>query len=408
VFPDTPGSSRGTLLPSRFRRGVPYPRRFAARQTLAAGTGSRRPKVRGIDGTLERCQATRAKGTAVLYGSESEESGKRCPALDSDLQPVRRLIIPSRTLPVLVSQRIMFPPMNFRTFAVYSAILSVTLSSPASAETIPNTTLQPSVWLDASTIELSDGDAVDLWGDISGNARSAFQADAARRPVFIEDGGQGFPVVRFNSILQPGGSANQLMRFDGALANTEDAVLSLYLVSFDPGTRSSATSRATVVNTRDNVNTQKGFLFGYSTEGTLLADYAHVSRTHDAGGNTNLQFTSYAERDLNLFSLTRTGLTSTVETFSDLENFSTTVNWTGFVPSGLNHTQIGTEGGSHYFFGDIAEIIAFEGTALTEEQHLQVVNYLGSKYDIQTIPEPASGLLACAAGIGLLIRRRRR
>ena len=37
-----------------------------------------------------------------------------------------------------------------------------------------------------------------------------------------------------------------------------------------------------------------------------------------------------------------------------------------------------------------------------------VVNYLGSKYDIETIPEPASGLLACAAGIGLLLRRRRR
>ena len=67
-------------------------------------------------------------------------------------------------------------------------------------------------------------------------------------------------------------------------------------------------------------------------------------------------------------------------------------------------THIGTEGGSHYFFGDIAEIIAFEGTALTNEQHLQVVQYLSSKY---TIPEPSSGLLACTAGIGLLIRRRR-
>lgn len=279
---------------------------------------------------------------------------------------------------------------------------------PAFAENIPNTTLQPSVWLDASRIEQSDGSAVDMWGDISGNARSATQGNAARQPFYFEDGGQGFPVVRFNSVLQPGGIANQFMAFPTPLANTEDAVLSLYLVSFDLGPRTSATSRATVVNTRDNVATQKGFLFGYSTENTLLADYAHVSRTHDAGGDTNLQFTSFAEQGMNLFSLTRSGFTSTVETYSDLENFATTVNWTGFVPSGLPTTQIGTEGGSHYFFGDIAEIIAFEGTALTDEQHLQVVQYLGSKYDIATIPEPASGLLACAAGIGLLIRRRRR
>ncbi|MGV3531512.1 MAG: hypothetical protein ACO1QR_04025, partial [Chthoniobacteraceae bacterium] len=135
--------------------------------------------------------------------------------------------------------------MIFRTCAVVSALFCVTLAS-SRAETIPNTSLQPSVWLDASRIELSDGAAVDLWGDISGNARSATQGNAARRPFFFSDGGQGFPVVRFNSVLQPGGIANQFMAFPTPLANTEDAVLSLYLVSFDLGPRTSATSRATV------------------------------------------------------------------------------------------------------------------------------------------------------------------
>lgn len=56
--------------------------------------------------------------------------------------------------------------------------------------------------LDAATIgvsqELSDGDSVSVWPDDGPGGRVLFQATAANQPVYIENGINGLPVIRFN------------------------------------------------------------------------------------------------------------------------------------------------------------------------------------------------------------------
>jgi hypothetical protein len=183
-------------------------------------------------------------------------------------------------------------------------------------------------------------------------------------------------------------------------------------VAFDSGARTAANGRATLVNTRTNASTTNGFLFGYGATPTIT-DYAHVgARTVSSGGSGTLQLVTLGVSDFNLMTLTRDGLTTTLRDFTDVDSTSNTDTWTGFTPSTLaNNTQIGTEGGAHYLFGDIAEIIAFEGVTLSTTEQDAVVRYLGQKYNITfaaPIPEPSSALLALTAGGGLLLRRRRR
>lgn len=278
------------------------------------------------------------------------------------------------------------------------------------AATLPGTSLTPSVWLDASQITgITDGQALATWTDASGNGRNATQANTLRRPFYHTGVANGLPAVRFNSELQPGGAANQFMAFSGSLANTGAGQLSLYVVAYDTGTR--GTARSTVVNTRPNQSTQNGIIFGYGAP--TVVDYAHISRSITEGGSGGIQNVPIGQTaSFVLLTLNRDGFNSTVANYTDLGSDSTSVTWNGFVPSTMTATtQIATEGGSHYLFGDIAEIIAFDATLLSQADNDAVVKYLGDKYDIifaSTVPEPSSLALGFVGGLSLLFMVRRR
>ena len=49
------------------------------------------------------------------------------------------------------------------------------------------------LWLKADSLELSDGDTVSVWNDVSGNAYDALQANASRRPIYEDNEINGFP-----------------------------------------------------------------------------------------------------------------------------------------------------------------------------------------------------------------------
>lgn len=296
-----------------------------------------------------------------------------------------------------------------------AAALSVGASF-ASADNIPGTSLQPSVWFDASQITsssdpvlsgLSNGQTLPYWPDESGNARNATQPAGNRRPSYRTNVVNGLPAVRFNlngDIGSP--DVNQFVAFPGALANTAASDLTLFVVANDSGTRSAnPSSRAVTVNTRTNSSQANGFFLGKGAT-PLTETYAHVGNAITSGGSQ--QLLPFNEDDFNLSTVRRDGLSSDLATFDDIGSANSSVTWTGFTPSALATTQIGTEGGIHYFFGDIAEIIAFEGT-LSATDYSSVVKYLGDKYAINAasaIPEPTSlGLLAIAALTG--VRRRR-
>lgn len=265
--------------------------------------------------------------------------------------------------------------------------------------------LSPSVWLNAGSITgVANGAPVPTWTDSSGNSRNATQATVSRQPLFFDSAGaNGSPVLRFNTQLHSGGTvANQFMAFPTPLANNANSILTLFAVASDSGARTTG-ARAILVNTRTNATTSNGFLFGYGTTSSVEA-YAHTGSTSGAG---SVQMAPIAASGFELLALERTGLNSRIFNYSDTATNTSSTTWTAFNPSTLTTTQIGTEGGAHYFFGDIAEIIAFERT-LTASESDQVVKYLGDKYLIATasaVPEPS--VMAFLAGGALILGSRR-
>ncbi|MBA3484512.1 MAG: hypothetical protein H0T51_22135, partial [Pirellulales bacterium] len=116
------------------------------------------------------------------------------------------------------------------------SVLAFTIAaSPVTAETIPGTSLTPSVWLDASDITgFNSGDLLPTWIDSSGNGRDAVQTNASRQPTYQASAVGGLPTVRFNINA---GDPNEFMAFSGALANTPASALTLFIVASDTGQR---------------------------------------------------------------------------------------------------------------------------------------------------------------------------
>lgn len=287
-------------------------------------------------------------------------------------------------------------------------LLAATLLARPDLQAATILDLGPTVWFNAGSITgVANGAPVPTWTDSSGNSRNATQATVSRQPLYLGSAGaNGTPVLRFNTQLHSGGTtANQFMSFATPLANTAASVLTLFAVASDSSSRTSG-ARAILVNTRTNTTLSNGFLFGYGTSPSLEA-YAHTGLTSGAG---TVQTAPIAASGFDLLALERNGLNSKIFSFSDTATNSTSTTWTGFNPSTLTTTQIGTEGGAHYFFGDIAEIIAFE-RILTPGESDQVAKYLGDKYLIATasaVPEPSimSFLGAGALFFGNWRRRR--
>ena len=294
-------------------------------------------------------------------------------------------------------------PVRLRALAAAAWVL---LGSGVHAATVLE--LNPNVWLNAGSITgIANGDPLQSWADSSGNGRNATQGTLNRRPLyFATAGANSTPVLRFNTQLHSGGTANQFMSFATPLANTAASALTLFAVASDSGARTTG-ARATVVNTRTNSTTSNGFLFGYGATSGAEA-YAHTGNSSPAG---TTQTTAIAPSGFDLLTLERNGLNTKLSNFSDPATNGTSTTWNGFTVSTLTTTQIGTEGGIHYFFGDIAEIIAFE-RVLTPGETNDVVKYLGDKYSIATasaVPEPSvMGLLAGGALLLGKIRTRRR
>lgn len=293
---------------------------------------------------------------------------------------------------------------NLLGFLTVAACLSV---SGSYAAILPES-INPSIWFDASQLTLNDGDSVAEWTDVSGNGRNATQSNALRRPIYHSSvaGANDMPVVRFNTELQPDGVANQFLAIPNPLANTAESDLTIYLVAFDSGARTG--TRANLINTRPNTSTHNGFIFGNASTPSHQS-YAHIAHGMEGGGG--IQAAPIDDpTSFNLLGFSRNGLDTTVFNYTDTQAASTSATWAGFQPSSMGLTYIATEGGSHYLFGDISEILIFEST-LSASDHDQVVQYLGTKYDITAaIPEPSTYALiaGCLILFGAVYFRRRR
>jgi hypothetical protein len=265
------------------------------------------------------------------------------------------------------------------------------------------------VWLRADALNgvdasgnPTDATAISTWSDANSTTRDAVQATADRRPTFQSNVVNGKPVLRFNIVPSgtPTADIDDFMAIGGgALANAAASKLTLFVVAKD--NRSTSTPAGTspeldsIVNTRTNSAASNGWSIGQNTP--TQSFYFHT------GGGTT-QFDTVSDQ-FNILTLRRDGLNFEL---SDNGGEGTAGTLTGFTASTLANTQVGTQGGFRYFKGDIAEIIAFDETKLTDAEQQQVLSYLGDKYAVAVaVPEPA-GLAGVAALAGLLTSRRRR
>jgi hypothetical protein len=284
----------------------------------------------------------------------------------------------------------------------------------AEAATIPGSSLQPTVWLRADALQgltptggivtplPANNSSVSTWRDSSGNSRNAVQTVSAQQPKFITNAINGKPVVRFDG-SSTAGQGDFMNIGGGPWANTDLSKLTLFIVSNDNRLVGDVNNRD-ILSTRDNHG--NGWVETYEPS-SAQQRYVHIG----LGSGSDDKVDNLLNTDaFHVLELRRNGLN--IELGHDGGLQSTGV-LDDFKPTTLTVTQIGNNNNdvNRFFRGDIAEIIAFDNTSLTDAQRASVEQYLLSKYAIPAavpVPEPTSlaaiGLLGAVSTSG---RRRR-
>jgi hypothetical protein len=222
-----------------------------------------------------------------------------------------------------------------------------------------------SLHLDAADIGQPDGTPVTAWGGLS-------QGDANKQPTYVTASSiNGLPAVRF----------------DGITNHTDGDAL------FQAGANYDARTIFTVVN----AFTGGGLRGTLSSGSDSLNIRLHSTTVYRSPGNS---------QDGNDF----TGAGGTgVFRVNGVQTGAYTVNTPHIVASesAANHTYTNfmlgngqTSGGAfagRYWHGDMAEIVIYDDVLPTSEFN-QVLNFLGSKYNINVSPVPAGTVLGTGTG----------
>jgi len=243
-----------------------------------------------------------------------------------------------------------------------------------------NSQPENSLWLRADSIKnLSDGDEISVWTDVSGNQNNTAQLDAGRIPEYKQDIVNGMPVVRFDGTGDWLGVADA-DNLDGT------AELSIYTIfkptNLDGGIRG-------LVSKRLSSNNNNSYAQFFWTGDSLFTDIVKsesrgASNTVFVNNNWYLSEMIYdgAQPEASRISLLVSGATDTTH-----DEPSTTIpnNTSDFVVGHLT----GASGGIT-FGGDIAEVILFKST-LNSAQRIVLENYISAKYDITVANDMYAG-----------------
>jgi hypothetical protein len=298
-------------------------------------------------------------------------------------------------------------------FAIWGAAAALLLGGTASeAAVIPGTSLTATVWLQADAVNglnpqgnpaalPANNAQIPFWGDSSGHSRNGTQGITAQQPRFITNVVNGKPVVRFDG-SSTAGQGDFMNIIGGALANTDLSKLTLFIVSND-NRNAGDVSNKDILSTRDNHG--NGWVETYEPN-SAQQRYVHIG----LGAGTNAVTDDNLSTDkFHVLELRRDGLN--IELGHD-GGLQVTDHLDEFKPTTLGVTQIGNNNNdlARFFRGDIAEIIAFDNTKLSDTDRNAVERYLLNKYAITPaagVPEPTSLAFLGVAGAAVLGRRRR-
>lgn len=226
-----------------------------------------------------------------------------------------------------------------------------------------------SLWLDASVLNLNDGELVSIWEDKSGNENDGTQTVTESKPTFKTNILNGKPVVRFNNshyFLLPNNLSTNL---DGKSGIT-----------------------ILIVTNKTKHNQRNSFL-DLTIDGTNSKVFLDIiNNSFRSGGRSvatdSFQSATTTEKYINenyyLFSTTQDLYLNKIATWTNgKETSNETVNYKNqtYLGTGTKQTIGCAAGLINFLQGNIAEILIFN-EVLSNENKILVENYLSQKYAI--------------------------
>lgn len=227
------------------------------------------------------------------------------------------------------------------------------------------------LWLDASSLTLSDNDLVSEWTDLSGNNNHATQENDGNKPTFKTNILNGRPVIRFdglNYLILPQEISSGLENYLG-------------ITAFIVANKTKHNERNIFISL-NIINALNKFLVDILADNKLRSGGRSISTDAFQSISTT---STYNNNNYNLFS-TKHDLptdniiiwTNGIEVANDAVNFGETkyTNEVGTLQTiGTNAELV------NLLYGDISEILIYS-SAISDSNRLLVENYLSQKYDL--------------------------
>lgn len=239
------------------------------------------------------------------------------------------------------------------------------------------------IWLDASQLSLSNGDAVSSWTDISGNDNNFIQGTPANQPNFNSSGMNSKATVTFN------GSSDILISDhlgSSAISDLDTDVLTYFLVFQNTSTLPTPTDEkyGMVLASRSSANNIE-WAFQLKRENASKIAFERYARKSGGAGfaiSTSLEDVGYNQPNI------VNGAWKSNDNITGLVNAGNSGTAAGANSSGFTHvgTYLGaaldaTDVPVRYFEGEIAEIIVYSGELNTAQEKI-IYNYLSAKYNL--------------------------
>ncbi|WP_109830714.1 T9SS type A sorting domain-containing protein [Reichenbachiella versicolor] len=225
------------------------------------------------------------------------------------------------------------------------------------------------LWLDASTLNLSNDDPITIWPDLSGNGNDLTQQATDPVPFFRNDGlGGANNVVRFD------GTERYLTITDGdATALDNIPGITIYIVA---NLATVDTNPRGLISKRNSANNQSTYSL-FTWTGSDLYNYIQTSSrntligTNPLSGSTNYIINQIFDG------------TNQEQFISGSSNGSVVHPNPGSIANSSSTLFLGTLNNNYgtYMDGDMAEVIIY-GEGLNDAERIIVDNYLSAKYNI--------------------------